>query len=197
MGKDPKTTPTGETDSELGIRIKHLRMSRGLRMREVAKQAACSESMVSKIEAGHTVPSLRVLHSIAHALDVSIASLFETPKAAGIVRRAGERPMIRLKGANYSGQIALEGLAPTEQNALLEANIHIVEPGAESDGAISHEGEELGLVIEGCLELQVDDETFFLQTGDSFWFPSNRKHRYRNPGRTTARIVWVNTPPTF
>lgn len=197
MGKEPKAAPGGDADSELGIRIKHLRMSRGLRMREVAKQAACSESMVSKIESGQTVPSLRVLHSIAHALDVSIASLFETPKTTGIVRRAGERPVIRLESASHSGQIALERLAPTEENALLEANIHIVESGAESDGAISHEGEELGLVIEGCVELQVDDETLFLQAGDSFWFASNRKHRYRNPGRTTARIVWVNTPPTF
>lgn len=194
---DDMQASTTPTHAELGIRLRQLRLSRGLRMRDVAEQAGCSESMVSKIETGHSAPSLRILHNIAEALNTSIAALFDPPTSEGIVRRAGERPLIRLNAPQDGGRITLERLAPGQHGTLLEANIHIVEPGAESDGAISHEGEELGYVLEGGVELIVAEERFFLQAGDSFVFASNLRHRYYNPGRVTARVLWVNTPLTF
>jgi len=36
-----------------------------------------------------------------------------------------------------------------------------------------------------------------LRAGDSFHFPSEVPHGYRNPGRVRTRVLWVNTPPTF
>lgn len=36
-----------------------------------------------------------------------------------------------------------------------------------------------------------------LNAGDSFYFPSNLPHAYRDPGKTRLRVVWINTPPTF
>ncbi len=45
--------------------------------------------------------------------------------------------------------------------------------------------------------LSIDDKVFHLKQGDSFSFPSERPHSYRNPGSTTLRIVWVSTPLTF
>jgi uncharacterized cupin superfamily protein len=36
-----------------------------------------------------------------------------------------------------------------------------------------------------------------LAQGDSFSFPSHLTHTYRNPGTNVARVLWVNTPPTF
>ena len=64
-------------------------------------------------------------------------------------------------------------------------------------GQIDHVGEEMGFVLEGQIELLLDDEVFVLGVGDAFHFKSHRKHGYRNPGVTRARILWANTPPTF
>ena len=36
-----------------------------------------------------------------------------------------------------------------------------------------------------------------LREGDSFYFASNMKHRWSNPGKQEAWVLWVNTPPTF
>ena len=140
-------------------------MSRGMRTKEVAPGAGCSKSMVSKVESGHTVSSLRVLHNIAHTLDTSITALFEPTDSESLVRRARERSAIRLCSQDNPDQIALERLAPTHKGANFEVNIHIIEPDAENDGAISHEGKDLGYLVQGCLELEVDGDTFFLQTG--------------------------------
>lgn len=184
-------------NGELGIRIRQLRLGRGLRMRDVADQAGCSESMISKIETGRAAPSLRVLHKVANALQTSISALFEPPRSTSIVRRAGERQLLALRPGDSGSRITLERLAPTHEGELLEVNIHIVEAGAASDGAISHQGEEVGYVLEGCLELTVNGERHYLQPGDSFLFSSMLEHHYYNPGHVTARVLWINTPITF
>jgi hypothetical protein len=41
--------------------------------------------------------------------------------------------------------------------------------------------------------LRIGDTTYDLRPGDS----STLAHTYRNPGRDTTRLIWVNTPPTF
>lgn len=187
-----------ENDIPLGVRLRHARLARRLRLRDVAAKVSCSESLISKIERNRAVPSLRMLHRLAAALDTSIAGLLTPgPTDDDIVRRDGERPVIRLDSTGEGAHIMLERLIAHRAGLLLEANIHIVEPGAESDGAIEHEGEEVGYVLEGELQLWVDDERYWLGPGDVFYFRSNRRHRYRNPGSTLARVLWVNTPPTF
>jgi quercetin dioxygenase-like cupin family protein len=58
-------------------------------------------------------------------------------------------------------------------------------------------GEEGGLVVEGMLELWIENEKFLLKAGDIFSFPSTKPHRYRNPSKREAVVLWVITPPTY
>ena len=58
-------------------------------------------------------------------------------------------------------------------------------------------GEEMGYVLEGMIDLTVGDQVCRLFEGDSFFFPSEEPHGYANPGDTVAKVLWVNTPPTF
>lgn len=180
-----------------GHRLRYARRKQGLMLKEVASRVGCSDSLISKIERGHATPSLRMLHTIATVLNINIASLFDAGPEEQVVRRAGDRPVIHLESRTEGGSIHLERLAPYHEQTLLEANIHLVEPGAESDGEITHAGEEVGYVIEGTIELTVDNNTYVLNAGDSFYFRSELAHRYRNGGDTPARLLWVNTPPSF
>lgn len=193
------TNPVAESyeAARIGHRLRYARRTQGLVMKELARRVGCSESLISKIERGHATPSLRMLHNVAAVLNISIASLFDAAPEEQVVQRDGERPLIHLESRTGNGSIDLERLAPYQEQTLLEANIHLVQPGAESDGAITHEGEEVGYVIEGTIELTVDETSHILNAGDSFYFRSELAHRYRNPGSTVARLLWVNTPPSF
>jgi quercetin dioxygenase-like cupin family protein len=71
----------------------------------------------------------------------------------------------------------------------------VVPPGGGSSGALRHAGEETGYVLEGMIELTVDGERATLCAGSSFFFRSLLPHSYRNIGPSSARILWVNTPP--
>jgi transcriptional regulator with XRE-family HTH domain len=183
---------TVKLPSMLGARIRHARRVARLTMTQLAVRAGCSESLISKIENAQATPSLAMLHRIAVALESNIASLTtEQVPAASPVLRKGERPVLR------TGGIALERLVMAERGGLLQANIHIVEPGAASDGQIVHVGEEVGYVLAGKIELTLGEARHVLQAGDAFTFASQQPHGYRNLGRTVAKILWVNTPATF
>lgn len=197
MPEGTNEVPDTYEAARIGHRLRYTRRKQGLLMKDLARRVGCSESLISKIERGHATPSLRMLHNVAAVLDISIASLFDAGPEEQVVQRHGERPLIHLESRTGGGSIDLERLAPYQDQTLLEANIHVVEPGAESDGEITHEGEEVGYVIEGTIELTVDENAYILNAGDSFYFRSELAHRYRNVGSTVARLLWVNTPPSF
>ena len=52
-------------------------------------------------------------------------------------------------------------------------------------------------VITGEIELFLGDKAYQLSAGDTFCFRSEVGHGYRNRGKSEARILFVNTPPTF
>lgn len=169
-------------------------------LKQVAALAGCTESFLSKVENEKVNPSLRMLHRIVAILEINMAALFSQRDAnAGpiTIMRAGDRPLIEVDHLRRGPGIKLERLVANPEAALLQANIHRVAPKGSTDGWIQHEGEELGYVISGELELTVDGDTQKVGEGDSFFFHSNLPHGYRNPGDHEAVVVWVNTPPTF
>lgn len=187
-----------EFGRSMGAKLRHARKARLLRLSELAEIVGCSESLLSKIENARARPSLQMLHKIVSSLDITIASLFADNDAPSeVVLRRGRRPILDIRAVREGEGIRLESLVADPADKLLYGSIHIVEPGGSTDGTIEHQGEELGYVVEGELELTVDGESYALKEGDSFFFPSHLPHGYKNPGKTQCRIIWVNTPSTF
>jgi transcriptional regulator with XRE-family HTH domain len=183
----------------IGIRLKHARLNRRVSLRDLADQVGCTEGFLSKVENDKVRPSLTMLHNLVKALDFNIAKLFSAPEVAAdiSVLKAGKRVTLQTEKSQVGEGITLESLLPIPLTALLEVNIHHVEPQASTDGLIDHKGEEMGYVLEGTLELVVNGQIVQVQQGDSFFFQSHLPHGYRNPGKSTARILWVNTPQSF
>lgn len=186
-----------EQNNDLGLRIRHRRNLKGLRLADLAEIVGCSESMLSKIEHGKANPSLKNLHKIAEALEMSASALFYPVEDAEIVARKGTRPTLNISTIRSGTDIVMEGLTPHAQGRLLQGNIHIIQPGGHTDGEYSHEGEDLGYILEGELELSLNGKTYNLVEGDSFLFRSEHKHAYRNPGSKVTKVLWINTPPSF
>ncbi len=197
----PGPTSLRQTNAQadkIGPKIRHARQLKRLRLKDAAARVGCSESLLSKIECGKTQPSLRMLHAITQALDTSIASLFSDPAREEVsIFRRGARSLVGVGEPTKGAGIRLERLTSYRNGQTIDGNIHIVSPGAWNGGAIHHQGEEIGYVLQGTLELSVGSTTYLLEPGDSFHFPSELPHSYRNPGRTTTRVIWINTPPTF
>src|SRR5690348_13950582 len=61
---------------DLGRRLKEVRVRAGLTLRELARQADVSPSLISQIENGKSQPSVATLYTFSRLLNVSIDELF-------------------------------------------------------------------------------------------------------------------------
>ena len=182
-------------ESRVGLKMRHTRLLKGLTLKKLADLAECSESLLSRIENGSANPSIKTMHRVALALDMPVSGLFQDAgDDSSVVLRHGERPMVE---AGQGKGHRLEALIPSRRGNLLSGYINDIDPGSGSEGVITHEGEEFGYVLDGELELIVDKKKYQLRPGDSFYFRSERPHSYSNNRKKVARILWLNTPPTF
>jgi len=64
--------------SMIGARIRQLREQRGLSQGDIEQSAGLLRCYISRVENGHTVPSLETLERFAAALDVPVYRFFYT-----------------------------------------------------------------------------------------------------------------------
>jgi len=84
----------------LGRVIRQERQNRDLTMKELGEQAGLSEIYIGEIERGQKYPSAKVLESLARALDVDLAELFEL--MAGEIRKEREPQITQVIGFTYN-----------------------------------------------------------------------------------------------
>jgi len=180
---------------QVGARIRHARILKGLRMRDLAVAVGCDESMISKIEAGKVTPSLAMLDKLVLALDRDMASFFGLEiDEHKLVQTPADRVLVEGDALRGGQGVSYERLVPLAAGNLLEANIHVVQPGGEKNDPITHQGEAVGYLLEGEIDLVIDGTIYHMTAGDSFFFKAHLTNGYRNTGKTVARIIWVNTP---
>jgi DNA-binding transcriptional MerR regulator len=174
-----------------GQRFRRLRMRRKLSLAQVARATSVSVGFLSALERGQMSCSISTLRRIARFYKTNIISLFETNGEGQHLVRPSQRKILET-----SPNVRMELLAWGK--TAMEPHLFRVKPGGGSGESYSHEGEEFLHVLRGEFELWLHNEgRFRLKAGDSLYFESSTPHRWKNPGRAEAWILWVNTPPTF
>ena len=174
-----------------GQRFRRLRMRRKLSLAQVARATSVSVGFLSALERGQMRCSIATLRRIARFYKMNIMSLFETNGDAQHLVRPSQRKILET-----SPNVRMELLA--WGNTAMEPHLFRVKPGGGSGESYSHEGEEFLHVLRGEFELWLHNEGhYLLKAGDSLYFESSTPHRWKNPGRVEAWVLWVNTPPTF
>ncbi len=93
--------------------------------------------------------------------------------------------------------IVVDLLKP-EGDSAMEPAIATFEPGASTGkDPYVHRGDEFILVLDGEIEVKIDDEIFTLKERDGIYFPSTKPHTVYNKGDRTARYLAVNCPPSL
>lgn len=189
------------SEPNIGSRLRHTRIMRGLTLKDLAEMADCTQSFISKLENGRVNPSFAMLHRLAGALGVGMSQFLDDGETSThpdvMVFPAGRRVRtVAQTDEKGAPSLMMESLSPPRGNwRLLEANLHHIMPGADTAGMLQGEGETFGYVLEGEVELILAGEATRLGPRDSFIFPSSLPHGYRNRGTVNAVVMWVNTPP--
>ena len=192
LGKTPDQAPAdGRRPTEVGRKLRRLRRKSGLGVVEAAKRAKISAGFLSAIELSRANPSVATLQRLTATYGTTVLDFYDLPKQSNHLVRPRDRRAIQTQSG-----VRIELLSIGARQ--LESQIFRVQPGAGSDGAYSHQGEEFIYMMSGTLEIWLDElECHTLHQGDSFWFESTVGHRWYNPSSEETVLLWINTPPTF
>jgi transcriptional regulator with XRE-family HTH domain len=179
---------------DLGGRLRYVRGLHNLSQRELAKRAGITNSTISLIESNQTNPSVGALKRILDGIPIGLAEFFalepEKPKQA--FYRGDELVEIG------KGKISYRQIGNNLFGRALQILKERYEPGADTGKvALTHQGEEGGIILSGRLEVTVEGERRILGPGDAYYFESWRPHRFRCVGPVACEVVSACTPPTF
>lgn len=180
----------------IGRQVRLFRQQLDMTVVELAKLAALSPGMLSKIENGMTSPSLATLRSLSSALNVPVTALFrkfEEQRDATFVR-AGEGLLIERRGTRSGHQYHLLGHSLGGAVAQEPYLVTLTEE-SEVFPLFQHSGSEFIYVLEGEVLYRHADKTYRLRPGDSLFFDADAPHGPEELIALPVRLLSVIAQP--
>lgn len=175
----------------VGSNLRRLRNRRGLSLERLSQACGVSRAMLGQIELGRSAPTITVLWKIARALDVTFSALITArPSASSVVLRAADARIL----ASADQRFTSRALFPFDEPRRVEFyELRLAADGVEeADAHPAGTGENL-VVVEGTVEIVLDDEVHRLEAGDAILFEADVPHTYRNVGDGDALMYLVMT----
>ena len=176
---------------ELGTKIKQLRLHCALTQEELADRCELTKGYISQLENDLTSPSIATLVDILSALGTNLKEFFSEEEEEKIVFK--EDDFIE----KDTGAVKINWLVTNAQKNAMEPLIVELMPGKFTEADVPHEGEEFGYVLSGSVIVHLGNKKYRCNKGESFYFKPRMNHYISNPGKTTAKVIWVSTPPSF
>jgi len=182
------------TSGSLGRRLRRIRQEKGLTLKQIEARVGVSATHISEVERGNTSPTIGALEKIAEALGVVPSCLIDIqPSREPRVLHSADRRQLTMSGA----AVLIDPLTDRLVDSELSIFIATIQPNGQIDTADGHPGEEFCYVLEGILEVVVNDASYILRRGDTLHFRALRPHRIRNLASTRSRALCAVRPRLF
>ena len=181
-------------DDDIGRRLKTIRTRMQLSQRQLARQSGVANATISQIEARKLNPTVSMLKKVLDGFPISLSEFFadEFEIRDRVFFRAEELTEIADGGVSYR-QVG----ANLSERAIQFMQERYQPGSGTGKHAITHEGEECGIILRGRLEVTVGEQSAVLKKGDAYYFRSNQPHRFHNPGNEICELITACTPPPF
>lgn len=181
-------------DQDIGSRLKGIRTQLGLSQRHLARVSGVANATISQIEAGRLNPTVSMLKKVLDGIPISLSEFFadDSDVADRIFFRADELTEIA------DGGVSFLQVGANLSDKAVQLIKECYQPGAGTGRhAITHEGEECGIILAGRLQVSVGDQTAILRAGDAYYFKSSQPHNFHNPGNEPCELISACSPPSF
>jgi transcriptional regulator with XRE-family HTH domain/KaiC/GvpD/RAD55 family RecA-like ATPase len=178
---------------DLGLRLKYFRSKRGLSQTELAKLVGVTPSTISQVESNLIYPSLPMLMKLSEVLSVDITSFFQDQEGGPqrIIFPAVEAMEVKLPDLPEDA-ISVKMLSSVDAELKAEPYLIEIPPrGSLPSHFFIHKGEEFGYLLAGRLQVRVGKAVYSLRSGDVIYLTSEMPAEWKNPGPTTARLLWI------
>lgn len=179
-------------ENTIGERIKKRRNDLGISLRALAKEVDLTASFLSQLERGQADPSIKSLRKIADALNTPLFSFLIDNETGPVVRKTARKRLQLPKS-----RVICELLTPSVQRKM-EMFIVKVDPARGNIAQqLSQPTEECILVLNGKLCIQLGDQEYELEEGDSIYFSGSNLSGIRAMGSEEATFISAMTPAVF
>lgn len=178
---------------EIGEKIKRMRIEKQLTQEELANRCELSKGFISQLENNLTSPSIATLIDILEILGTNLREFFNEIDDERISFTKEDMFETEDEDLKYT----FKWLIPNSQKNEMEPVIITLYPGGQYKEEKPHEGEEFGYVLTGSVYVYIGDKKNKVRKGESFYFKPRANHYISNAGKTTAKVIWVSTPPSF
>jgi transcriptional regulator with XRE-family HTH domain len=172
----------------IGARLRHAREGARMSLADVSGRAGVTKGFLSRVERDEASPSVASLVSICDAVGLSMSDLFATPRTTLV--RAAERPSL--------GGLPKVDVHDTLITPELERQVTVLEsvipPGGSGGEALYTLPSECEVcfVLEGEIEVELEDGRYALGPGDALTFGAAVPHTFSSTAG--ARVLWILAP---
>ena len=178
---------------DIGEKLRLLRIRRGLTQEDLADRCELSKGFISQVERNLASPSIESLMDMLECLGSSLSQFFSEDKDEKTVFTLQD--MFVKEDEQLCGRITW--LVPDAQKNTMEPILVELGENGRSYELPPHQGEEFGYVLSGSIFL-IDGETKTrVRAGSSFCLHPHETHYLLNAGKSTAKVLWISTPPSF
>ena len=170
---------------DISIKLKHLRMQKGLTLNALAVRAGIATSFLSKIEKGEASPTIVSLKKILGALNKDLEEFFSNKTNNNkTVYKSSEMSVVSDKDKRWvfafpkspdiKAQLSYEEFYPHTKKIELE----------------THPGDICGYILEGELTIEIKNEgEYKVGAGDAFYVKKGELHGGKNTTGKTVKLV--------
>jgi len=178
----------------VGERVRRVREKKGLSLEDIFRRTDIDVSLLAQIEEGTVAPPLGTVIKLAKALEMKMGYFIsgEEDRAFTIVRRNDRKMVSRYdskKGKQYGYEY--ESLAPYKKDRHMEPFLVTLEPADTEAERSSHDGQEFIFVLQGNMEVRLEEEIHILEPGDAIYYDSTVPHLVKCHGNQPTKILAV------
>ncbi len=183
-----------ENMDQIGERIKSLREKKGMSLEELSSLTGFDADFLSKIETREISPQLGTVIKLSKSLDAAFGQLItgSGDKPYSITRSKDQKTIFRSTSQKGKKDVyAYKSLAPEVKGRNMEPLIVQLKENPEKELA-AHDGEEFIYVLNGIVLLEIGEESFELNPGDSAYYLSNIPHQVssRTENATILAVIY-------
>ncbi len=191
----PVNRQHSESNMDLGLLLKKIRLERGFTLAEVAEAVGVTSGLLSQLENSKTSPSINSLEGILRFYRMPLSEFFrQIEKENSILVRASDVETFDTKEEGVSVSL----LASKLGNNVLESYRIVLQKSSEisvKSTPSETNGERFILLVSGSIEAELPDEKYNLLTGDSLNFKSYLSCIIKNNGDDKAEFILNGNPP--
>ena len=191
IGQGPELEPI---EANVGERVRKVREQKGLSLKDISQRTDIETDFLALIEEGKVAAPLGTVIKLAKALEMKMGYFIsgDQDRPYTIVHRKDRKVVSRYDaetGKHYGYEY--ESLAPHKKDRHMEPFLVTLEPAQTEEERSTHDGQEFIFVLQGQMEVRLQEEIHILEPGDSIYYDSTVPHLVKCHGDQTTKILAV------